>query len=97
MKQEMLPSAVIYKHILRAGFIVYCHKRQRHWMIAAPAGENTKQLLTCELPLKKGCVSRGSIDSALTAYNSSCAEMGSEARDACIRAIFEVQVTPKSI
>ena len=53
MKQEMLPSAVIYKHILRAGFIVYCHKRQRHWMIAAPAGENTKQLLTCELPLKK--------------------------------------------
>ena len=46
---------------------------------------------------EKGCVSRGSIVSALTAYNSSCAEMGSEARDACIRAIFEVQVTPKSI
>ena len=74
MKQEMLPSAVIYKHILRAGFIVYCHKRQRHWMIAAPAGENTKQLLTCELPLKKVVLVEDRI-----------------------RAIFEVQVTPRSI
>ena len=30
-------------------------------------------------------VSRESIDSTLTAYNNSCVEMRSEARDACIR------------
>ena len=34
---------------------------------------------------EKGCVSRGSIDSALAAYNDSCVEMRSEARDAAIR------------
>jgi hypothetical protein len=34
---------------------------------------------------KKGYVSRESIDSTLIAYNNSCAEMRSEARDAYIR------------
>jgi hypothetical protein len=37
---------------------------------------------------EKGVVSRESIDTALSAYNSSCAEMRSEARDAYIRAII---------
>jgi hypothetical protein len=35
--------------------------------------------------LKKSAVSRESIDSTLAAYNTSCAEMRSEARDAYIR------------
>jgi len=34
---------------------------------------------------EQGWVSRDTIDSTLTAYNSSCAEMRSEARDAVIR------------
>jgi hypothetical protein len=33
----------------------------------------------------QGCVSRESIDSTLAAYNNSCAEFRSEARDAFIR------------
>ena len=35
-------------------------------------------------------VSRESIDSTLTAYNNSCVEMRSEARDACIRFKTEI-------
>jgi hypothetical protein len=38
---------------------------------------------------KKGCVSRELINSTLTAYNNSCAEMRNEARDARIRAMIE--------
>jgi hypothetical protein len=34
--------------------------------------------------VEEGYVSRESVDSALTAYNTSCAEMRSEARDASI-------------
>jgi hypothetical protein len=37
-----------------------------------------------------GLVRRESIDSTLEAYNKSCAEMRSEARDAHIRAIIDV-------
>jgi hypothetical protein len=40
---------------------------------------------------ESGLVSRDSIDSTLTAYNNSCAEMRSEARDANIRRIIEVK------
>jgi hypothetical protein len=38
---------------------------------------------------EKGYISRESIDSTLVAYNKSCAEMRSEARDAVIHAIIE--------
>jgi hypothetical protein len=38
---------------------------------------------------EQGIVSRESINSTLAAYNSSCNEMRSEARAACIRAITE--------
>ena len=34
---------------------------------------------------EQGCVSRELIDSTLAAYDDSCAEMGSETRDAYIR------------
>jgi TPR repeat protein len=56
----------------------------KHLMIAASAGEyHAMQALI--LFFDKGVVSRDAINSVLTAYNNSCAEMRSEARDACIR------------
>ena len=56
----------------------------KHWTIAASVGNYKAMhaLITC---FQKGYVSRESIDSTLAAYNNSCAEMRSEARDACIR------------
>ena len=56
----------------------------KHWIIAASAGDYIAmhELILC---FQEGSVSRESIDSTLAAYNSSCAEMRSEARDACIR------------
>jgi len=58
----------------------------KHWTIAASAGSYRAMhdLITF---FKKGLVSRDTIDSILTAYNKSCVEMRSEARDAYIRAI----------
>ena len=60
----------------------------KHWTIAASGGDYTAMhhLITF---FEKGPVSRESIDSTLTAYNSSCAEMRSKARDDSIRAITE--------
>jgi TPR repeat protein len=59
----------------------------KHLTIGASAGSfNAMQsLIKC---FEKGHVSKESIDTALAAYNSSCAEMRSEARDAYIRAII---------
>jgi hypothetical protein len=56
----------------------------KHWMIAASAGENyaMDNLL---IAFRHGDVRRNDIDATLTAYNNSCAEMRSEARDAVIR------------
>ena len=56
----------------------------KHLTIAASAGYHHAMHELTKL-FKRGCVSRGSIDSALTAYNDSCVEMRSEARDAAIR------------
>ena len=58
----------------------------KHWTIAASAGHYfaMHDLITF---FKKGLVSRDTIDSILTAYNKSCVEMRSEARDSYIRAI----------
>ena len=44
------------------------------------------------IAFEKGQLSRESIDSVLTAYNSSCVEMRSEARDASIRAMTETRL-----
>jgi len=56
----------------------------KHWMISASAGsDNAMHLLQIEF--KRGVISRESIVSTLTAYNYSCVEMRSEARDAYIR------------
>ena len=56
----------------------------KHWTIAASAGD-FQAMFTLLIALKKRDVSRESIDSTLVAYNNSCTEMRSEARDACIR------------
>jgi tetratricopeptide (TPR) repeat protein len=60
----------------------------KHWTIAASAGYHTA-MYALRTGFEKGYVSRESIDSTLAAYNNFCAEMRSEARDACIRAKLE--------
>jgi TPR repeat protein len=60
----------------------------RHFRIGASAGYY-KAMDNLLIAFNKGLVSRNAIDSALTAYNISCAEMRSEARDAYIR--FEMR------
>jgi TPR repeat protein len=60
----------------------------KHWTIAASAGHYAS-MYTLITFVKKGLVSRESIDSTLAAYNNSCAEVRSEARDAYIRSITE--------
>jgi TPR repeat protein len=61
----------------------------KHWTIAASAG-CFLAMHNLRISFKDREVSRDreSIDSILTAYNNSCAEMRSEARDACIQ--FEI-------
>jgi TPR repeat protein len=58
----------------------------KHFTIAASAGDYDAMhsLLGA---FKKGYVRRETIDSTLTAYNNSCVEMRSEARDSYIRII----------
>jgi TPR repeat protein len=55
----------------------------KHWMISASAGE-PYAMHSLILLVPQGAVSKESIDSTLAAYNNSCAEMRSEARDANI-------------
>jgi TPR repeat protein len=52
----------------------------KHWIIAASAG-SYHAMNTMRKLFENGLVSRESIDSTLTTYNNSCAEMRSEARD----------------
>ena len=56
----------------------------KHWTIVASAGEYNAMNNLIAL-FEDNVVSRDSIGTTLTAYNSSCAEMRSEARDASIR------------
>jgi hypothetical protein len=61
----------------------------KHWNIAASAGcyrAMHELRLSFEV---EGIVSRESIDSILTAYNNSCAEMRSESRETYIRFMTE--------
>jgi TPR repeat protein len=60
----------------------------KHWTIAASAG-SYMAMHHLRLCFQVDRVNKESIDSILAAYNSACAEMRSEARDACIRAITE--------
>jgi TPR repeat protein len=63
----------------------------KHWTIAASAGCYHAMHTLNTFGFKNGLVSRESIDSTLAAYNHSCAEMRSNARDACINAISEIK------
>jgi hypothetical protein len=56
----------------------------KHWTIAASAGHYIAMHELRKL-FDQGVVSRESIESTLAAYNSSCAQMRSEARDAYIQ------------
>jgi len=60
----------------------------KHWTIGASAGDY-KAMHQLRTFFEQGALSRESIDAILAAYNNSCAEMRSEARDACIRARTE--------
>ena len=59
----------------------------KHWTIAASAGDShaMDEMRTC---FEQGLVSRDTINSILAAYNNSCAEMRSEARDAYMRRFY---------
>jgi TPR repeat protein len=56
----------------------------KHWEIAASGGDY-KAMFNLLWAFKQGVVCRDQIDSTLTAYNTSCAKMRSEARDAHIK------------
>ena len=58
----------------------------KHWKIAASAG-HFHSMDPLRTGFEQGVISRDAIDSTLTAYNSSCKEMRSEARDAFIRIV----------
>jgi TPR repeat protein len=62
-------------------------RAMKHFTIGASAGDHKAmhELITF---FKQGHVSRESIDSTLEAYNNSCAEVRSEARDAYIRVLM---------
>jgi hypothetical protein len=60
----------------------------KHWTIAASAGEYLA-MHHLKLCFEKGYVSQESINSTLEAYNNSCKETRSEARDAYSRAFLE--------
>jgi TPR repeat protein len=56
----------------------------KHWTIAASAGEYCA-MDNLLIAFNQGSTSRETIDSTLAAYNTSCTEMRSDARDAAIR------------
>jgi hypothetical protein len=58
-------------------------------LIAASAG-HYHAMNNMLVAFNQGFVSRETIDTILAAYNNSCAEMRSEARDACIGVITEL-------
>jgi TPR repeat protein len=60
----------------------------KHWTIGASAGHYIA-MHELRRAFEHGIVSRESMDSTLAAYNMSCAEMRSEARDICIRIMAE--------
>ncbi len=60
----------------------------KHLRIAASAGFYCA-MHTVRLIFEEGALSRDTFDSTLAAYNNSCAEMKSEARDSIIKTILE--------
>jgi hypothetical protein len=66
----------------------------KHWKIAASAG-SFRAMDAMRTVFVVGRVSREMIDSTLTAYNTSCAEMRSEARDAYMHADIGSSINEK--
>jgi TPR repeat protein len=60
----------------------------KHWKIAASAG-NHEAMQILKVSYNKGLVSQDTMDSSLSAYNTVCAEMRSEARDATISKLMK--------
>jgi TPR repeat protein len=60
----------------------------KHWKIAASAGDYVAMHAMITFS-KKGTGSRKAINSTLVAYNNTCAEMRSEARDTYIHTVME--------
>jgi hypothetical protein len=60
----------------------------KHWTIAASAGDY-EVMHNLRISFEEGAVSRESMDLTLTAYNISCTEMRSKARDNYIRFMTE--------
>jgi TPR repeat protein len=60
----------------------------KHCIIAASAGHHSA-MHNLLVALKGGDISRDVIDSTLAAYNTSCAELRSETRDAAIRSLMD--------
>jgi TPR repeat protein len=63
----------------------------KHWTIAASTG-NDSAMQNLQTRVYVGFVSRDAIDSILTAYNTSCAEMRSESRDAWICSMMNIRM-----
>ena len=66
----------------------------KHWKIAASAG-SFRAMDAMQTVFVVGRVSRESINSTLAAYNTSCAEMRSEARDAYMHADIGSSINEK--
>ena len=64
----------------------------KHWMIAASAG-SFRAMHNLRTAFEDGLVSRDTIESTLTAYNNSCVEMRSKARDAAIQLDVDTSYT----
>jgi TPR repeat protein len=66
----------------------YVERAVKHWMISASAG-SYYAMHNMLVAFNKDSVSRNAMDSTLIAYNNSCAEIRSKARDAFIQ--FEMR------
>jgi TPR repeat protein len=64
----------------------------KHWMIAASAG-SFRAMHNLRTAFEDGLVSRDTIEPTLTAYNNSCVEMRSKARDAAIQLEVDTNYT----
>jgi TPR repeat protein len=71
-------------------------RAMKHWIISASAG-SYHAMHNLLVDFKRGIVSRDTIGSTLTAYNNSCAEMRSEARDAAIHADIGSSINEQSM
>jgi TPR repeat protein len=81
-------EAARYNIGLMEGESRHLERAIKHWKIAASAGHYASMYALQQL-FENVSDSRESMDSTLAAYNNSCAELRSEARDAYIRSITE--------